>query len=66
MGRNETIFGVKYQNILVTSHLLNYKEMFVGIPVYIMYVVLTIFISMLAVTFFYLTKLCSFLECFSE
>ena len=29
MGRKVTIFGVKYQNVLVRSHQLNYKQMFV-------------------------------------
>ena len=51
IGTKDTSFGVKYQNILVRWHLLNYKEMFVGTPIYIRYVVLTIviFISMLAI-----------------
>ena len=58
MGSNDTIFGVIYQNILVRSHLLNYKGMFVETTIYIRYVMLTIFYftSMLAIELFYLTK----------
>ena len=33
MERKDTIFGVKYQNIFVGQHLLNYEEMFVVIPI---------------------------------
>ena len=68
MGRNDTIFGVKYQNILVRWHQINYTEIFVETPIYIRYVVLTIviFTSMLAVELFYLTQLCSFLVGFFE
>ena len=42
IGGKDTSFGVKYQNILVIWHLLNYKEMFVGTPIYIRYVVISI------------------------
>ena len=35
MGRKDTSFGVKYQNILVTRHLLNYEDISVGTPIYI-------------------------------
>ena len=37
-----TSFGVKYKNILVTRHLLNYKEMFLVTLIYIRYVVVCI------------------------
>ena len=65
MGRKETNFGVRYQNLLVEWHLINYKYMFVVTPIYIRYVVLTIviFTSMLAIELFYLTQLHSFLGC---
>ena len=68
MVRNDTIFGVKYQKLLVGWYLLNYEEMFVETPVCIKYVVLIIvvFTSMLAIELFYLTQLCSFLGCFFE
>ena len=33
--RKDTIFVLKYQNILVGQHLLNYKDIFVGTPIYI-------------------------------
>ena len=33
MGRKDKIFGVKYQNLLVTRQLLNYKDMFVVTPI---------------------------------
>ena len=68
MGRKDTSFGVRYQNILVRWHLLNYEEMFAETPIYIRYVVLTIviFVSMLAIELFYLTKTCSFLGYFFE
>ena len=53
------ILGLKYQNILVGWHVLNYEEMFMETPIFIMCVVITIFIfnSMLAVDLFYLTQL---------
>ena len=56
-------FGVKYQNILVVRHLINYEEMFVSTPIYIMCVVVTIliFISMLAIEFFILHYFVPFL-----
>ena len=59
MGRNDTIFGVKYKNIFVGQHLLNYNKMFVEIPIYVRYVLITIVIltSMLAMELFYLTHL---------
>ena len=65
MGRKETSFGVRYQNILVGWHLINYEEMFGGTPIYIRYVVLTIiiFTSMFAIELFYLTQLHSFIGC---
>ena len=68
MGRKYTIFGVKYQNIFVGRHPLNYKEMFVGTPIYTSYAVITIamFTSMLAIELFYITQLCSFLGYFLE
>ena len=68
MGRKDTRFGVKYQNILERWKILNYIEMFVETPIYIRYVVLTIviFTSMLAIELFYLTQLCSFIGCFFE
>ena len=60
----DTSFGVKYQNILVIWHLLNYKEMFLVTQIYISYVVISIvaFTSMLAIELFYPTQLLSFLE----
>ena len=42
MKIKDTIFGSKYQNILVTRHLLNYKDMFVGKLIHIRYVVISI------------------------
>ena len=68
MGRKDTIFGVKYQNILVTRDLKNYKEMFIGTPIYIRYVVISIvlFTYMIAIELFHLTQLFSFLGCFFE
>ena len=44
MGRKYKIFGVKYQNLLVESHLLNYEEVSMVTPIYIKYVVITIFL----------------------
>ena len=66
MGRNDTRYVVIYQKLLVGWNLLNYEEMFAETPIHIWYVVLTIviFISMLAIELFYLTKLRSFLGCF--
>ena len=63
MVRKDTGFGVKYQNILVTRHLLNYEDFFVVTPIYIRYDVITIviFTYMLAIVSFYITQLCSFL-----
>ena len=68
MGRKGKSFGVKYQDLLVTRHLLNYKEMFTGTQIYIRYVVISIilFTSMLAIELFYLTQLQSFLGCCFE
>ena len=68
MGRKDTSFGVKYQNVLVSMKIRNYEEMFVGTPIYIRYTVLTIviFTSMLAIGLFYRTQLCSFHGCFFE
>ena len=64
MGRKDTCFGEKYQNILVTRHIINYKEMFAGTPIYISYVVISfvIFTSTIVIELFYLTQLRSFLE----
>ena len=66
MGRKDTSFVVKYQNVLVSIKIRNYKEMFVETPIYIRYVVLTIviFTYMLAIELFYRTQLCSFNGCF--
>ena len=68
MGRKDKIFGVKYQNILVGRHLINYKEMFVVAPILIWYVVIIVFIftSVPAIELFYFTQLCSFIGCFFE
>ena len=51
MEINDTRFGANYQNILFIWHLLNYIEMFVGTPIYIRYVVISIilFTSMFAI-----------------
>ena len=59
MEIKDTSFGVKYQNLLVSIKILNYEDMFVKIPIYIKYVVLTIvnFTSILAIELFYLTQL---------
>ena len=59
MGRKDTIFGVKYQNTLVTSHLINYENMFVGTLICIGYVVISIvlFTFMLVIELYYLTQL---------
>ena len=58
MGRKDTGFGVKYQNLFLTRHLLNYKELFVGTTIYIRYVVITIvlFTSMISIELFYFTQ----------
>ena len=66
MGRKDTTFGMKYKNILVGQHILNYKEMFVITLIYVSCVVITIvvFISMISIELFYLTQLWSFLGCF--
>ena len=66
MGRKDTIFGEKYQKLIVGWHLLNYKEMFVETSILLWYVVIiiVIFTYMLAIEWFYLTQLCSFLGCF--
>ena len=51
MGIKYTSFGVKYQNILLSMKIRNYKEMMVETPICIRYAVLTIviFTSMLAI-----------------
>ena len=51
MRRKDTRFGLKYQNIFVRRHVLNYKHIFVGTPIYISYVVIYIvlFTSMLTI-----------------
>ena len=66
MGINDTSFGVKYQKLLLGWHLLNYGEMFTETPIYIRYIMILIvlFTYMLAIEWFYLTQLCSFLGCF--
>ena len=66
MRRKYASFGVRYQNILVGWNLLNYEEMFVVTPIYIRYVVLTIFIFtyMFAIELFYPTQIHSSLGCF--
>ena len=66
MGRKDTRFGVRYQNVLVGMKIRNFEEMFVKTPIYIRYVVITIviFTSMLAIELFYRTQLCSFHGCF--
>ena len=68
MVRNDTSFGVKYQNLLVGCHLQNNEDTFMGTPIYIRHIVITIFIftSMLAIELFYLTQLRSFLVFFFE
>ena len=68
MGRKDTIFGVKYQNILLSIKILNYKDIFVETPIYIRYVVLTIviFIFMLSIELFYCTQPSSFHGYFFE
>ena len=68
MGKKDTSFEVKYKNIFVGQHLLNYNKMFVETPIYVRYVLITIVIltSMLAMELFYLTQLCSFLGCYFE
>ena len=68
MGRKDTSFGVKYQNLLVSMKILNNEEMFVETPIYLRYVVRTnvILTSMLAIELFYLTQLFSFYGCFFE
>ena len=68
MGMNNTGFGVKCQHILVTRHLLNYKEISVATLIYIRRVVISIvlFTYMFAIELFYLTHICSFLGCFFE
>ena len=60
MEINDIRFGVKYQNILVRSHKLNYTEIFVGNQIYIRYVVVSIVLVtvMLAIEIFYLSQLC--------
>ena len=56
MERKDTRFGVNNQNIMLIWHLLNHKEIFVGTPIYIGYVVISIilFTSMLAIELFIL------------
>ena len=68
LGINDTSFEVKYQNILVRSHQLNYKDIFVGTQIQIRYVVISIVLItvMLAIELLYLTQLFSFLGCFFD
>ena len=68
MGRKYTILGVKYQELLIRSHELNYKDIFVGTQIYIRYVVIYIVLItvIIAIGLFYLTQLRSFLEFFFE
>ena len=64
MGRKDTRFGVKHQNLLEERHLLNYEEMFVGTSICIRYVVIiiVIFTSMLAIELFTLKSFVNFLD----
>ena len=64
----DTSFGVKYQNILVGRHIINYEKMFMGTPIYIRYVVINVILitCMLAIELFYLTQFHSFLGCLFE
>ena len=68
MGRKDTIFGVKYPNVLVSMTIRHYEDMFVEPTIYIRYVVLNIviLISMLSIKLFYLTQLFSFIGYFFE
>ena len=68
MGRKNTSFGVKYQNILVKRQLLNYKEMFAVTPIYIRYAVISVVLltPILAIELFCPTKLFSFLGYFFD
>ena len=68
MGRKDTIFGVKYQKLLVRTNEITDIEMFVGAQIYISYVVISIIpiTVMLAIELFYLTQFCSFLGCLFE
>ena len=64
LGRKDISFGVRYQNILVRWHLLNYEEMLAETQIYIRYVVLTIviFTSILVIELFYLSQKNLFLD----
>ena len=66
MGKKDTIFGVKYQNILLSIKILNYKDNFVETPIYIRCVVITIvtFTYMLAIELFTLHNLLHFMDVF--
>ena len=44
MGIKDTIFGVRYQKLIVGWNLINHKEMFVETPIYIRYFVITVVI----------------------
>ena len=68
MVRKDTSLGDKLQNILVTMHLLNYKETFVGTSIYIRHVVISIFLftSMLSIELHGLKQFNSFLGYFFE
>ena len=65
MGINYTSFGGEIQSILVRRNKLNYTEIFAGTHIYIGYVVIYIVLvtAKLVIELFYLTQLCSFLEC---
>ena len=68
MGRKNTNFGVKYQELLVRNYKLNYTDMSAGTKIYIGYVVISIALItvMLAIELFYLTQICSFIGCLFE
>ena len=68
MGWNETIFGMKYQELFLRIHQLNHTEMFMGTQIYIRYIVVSIVLItfMLAIELLYHTQLFSFLDCFFE
>ena len=64
MGIKDASFGLRYQNILLTRHLLNYKEMFVGTLIYISYVVISIILLYICcpLNYFILHKFVHFLD----
>ena len=68
MGRKDASYGVKYPKVMISMTIWYYEEMFVGTPIYIRYVALTIIIcfSMLLIELFYRTQPSSFHGCFFE